>query len=174
MKDILFVNEYVRDKSTAKELFGWWYYKRPLFVVVYIYLTLYFLSIVIGLFISPDSAIEFIPIAIFILIGYVVFAFSYRSSVKAMIDRDREVSGGAELVETVTVTDTDTTVSLLESKTTIALDNMKYAFITKNYVTLVTKARMMVILKKDGFLMGNCDDFIAFLREKGIKIKGKR
>ena len=174
MDEIRFVNSFTRDKNTAKEIYGWWFYKRPLFVAFYVIMAFYLLSFVLGMIISPEGAIRDLPVAAFILFGIFLFSFSYFSQVRAMIRRDAEMSGGKELVSTVTITDSEAAVTSFDSRTAIAFENLKYAFATKNYIVLVTKARLMIILKKDSFTVGDLDGFVAFLQAKGIKVKGKK
>lgn len=174
MDEIRFENSFVRDKNTAKEIYGWWYYKRPLFVAIHIIMALYLFSFVLGLIISPGSAVKDLPVAAFIVFGLFIFTFSYFSQVRAMVKRDAEMSGGRELVSTVTITDSEAVVTSFESRTAIAFENLKYGFMTKNYIVLVTKARLIIILKKDSFTKGDTSGLISFLRGKGIKVKGKK
>ena len=42
---------------------------------------------------------------------------------------------------------------------------------TKNLILLKSRANLIYILRKDTFTKGTKDDFIAFLRSKGIKVK---
>lgn len=174
MDEIRFVNSFVRDKSTAKEIYGWWYYKRPLFVAFYIIMALYLLSFILGFTFAPGEMLGDIPVFAFIIFGIFIFNLSYFSQVRAMVKRDAEMSGGRELLSTVTVSDSEAVVTSFDSRTAISLEKMRYAFATKNYIVLVTKARLMMILKKDAFTVGDTDGFISFLQSKGIKVKGKK
>ena len=169
-----FENEFARDESTAKEVYGYWYFKKPLLIVVYIYLGIYLLSCILGFIIDFQSAKDSMPIFVMILFFLSFMFISYRSQVKAMIQRDKEVSGGEPLCCKISVTDEEMTMSALENRTPISIGNLKSAFVTKNYIVVVTKARLMFIFKKDSFTLGDVDGFIAFLREKGIKIKGQK
>lgn len=42
---------------------------------------------------------------------------------------------------------------------------------TKNLILLQSKASLIYIFRKDTFTKGTTDDFVIFLRSKGIKIK---
>ena len=172
--ETLFENEFARDEGTAKEIYRYWYFKKPLLVVVYIYLGIYALSCILGFIIDFQSAKESMPIFVMVIFFLSFMLISYRSQVKAMIQRDKEISGGEPLCCKISVTEQQMTLSTLENRTPISIDNLKSAFVTNNYIVVVTKARLMFILKKDGFTLGDCDGFIAFLREKGIKIRGKK
>lgn len=174
MDDIRFENSFTRDKNTAKEIYGWWYYKRPLFVAFYIIMALYLVSFILGFTFAPGEMLGDLPVFAFIIFAIFLFNLSYFSQVRAMVKRDAEMSGGRELLSTVTVSDSEAVVTSFDSRTAIAFENLKYAFATKNYIILVTKARLMVILKKDSFTKGDTDSFISFLQGKGIKVKGKK
>jgi hypothetical protein len=98
---------------------------------------------------------------------------SYRSQVKALVQRDREMSGGDPLCCEITVSDEEMTLTALESRSPVSINNLKSAFVTENYIVVITKARLMFIFRKDSFTEGDADSFIAFLKEKGIKVTGK-
>ncbi|MBO7196531.1 MAG: YcxB family protein [Clostridia bacterium] len=174
MNEIRFENRFVRDESTAKEIYGYWFFKKPLSVAIYIVLGFYSLSCIFGLTLDFQSAKETIPILAMIVFYVIIMIVSYRSQVKGMAQRDREMSGGGELCCEISVSDDEITLSTLESRNPVAMSNVKSAFMTKNYVVVLTKARLMFILKKDSFTKGDADSFIAFLTEKGIKISGKK
>ncbi len=169
-----FENRFARDKNTAKEIYGWWFYKRPLFVFFYVYMAIYFSFFIATAILSPGSIADALPIVICIIVIIAAFAFSYFSQVNAMVKRDAELSGGGELMCTVTVSDSEAVITALDSRTAIGLENVKYAFTTVGYIVLVTKARLMIILKKDSFTLGDADSFIAYLIGRGIKVRGKK
>ncbi len=169
-----FENRYVRDENTAKEIYRYWFFKKPLMVAVYVVLAVYAISCIIGLGFDFEDAKEFIMPFILAVILPLLMIISYRSQVKTMVKRDKEMAKGGELICEVSVNDNEFTVSSLESRSRILIDNAKYAFQTKSYIVVITKARLMIILKKDSFTVGDTDGFIAFLKEKGIKVKGKK
>lgn len=168
--EILFENKFVRDESTAKEIYGYWYFRKPLMIAVYVALGFYALSCILGFILDFDSARESMPVFAMILFFVAFVLISYRSQVKAMIQRDKEMSGGEPLCCTVSVSSEEITLSTLESRSPVSMSNVKSAFLTKNYIVVITKARLMFILKKDSFTMGDTASFIAFLKEKGIRL----
>ena len=143
-------------------------------IMVYVVLALYSISCILGFIIDLDSAKETLPIFAMIIF-FVVFIFiSYRSQVKAMVQRDKEMSHGEPLHCRISVSDDEMVLSTLESRSPISIGNLKSAFITENYIVVITKARLMFIFKKDSFTVGDTESFLAFLREKNIKIKGQK
>jgi hypothetical protein len=55
----------------------------------------------------------------------------------------------------------------------MTFDKIKGAVQTKNLILLRTKANMIWIFRKDSFSVGSKEEFISFLKNKGIKVKGK-
>ena len=171
MNETLFENRFVRDRSAAKEIYGYWFYRRPLFVAIYVYFGIY---ILFWLFASANGLMSFSEGAtpvIMILFASALFAFSYFSQVNTMVKRDKELSGGGQLVCEISVTDTEVIHVAAENRQSVAFSGIKKAVLTKGYILLITEAKFMYVMKKDSFTKGECDSFIAFLKEKGIKIK---
>jgi hypothetical protein len=123
----------------------------------------------------PTLAVTTNVVGVFVMgiFVFVLMIVSYHSQVKAMVQRDKEMSGGKPLCCEISVSENEITLSALESRSSVAMSNIKSAFETENYIVVLTKARLMFIFKKDSFTKGNLDDFIAFLKERGIKVKGK-
>ena len=171
--EVRFENEFTRDESTVKEIYGYWYFKKPVMIAVYAALGFYFLSCILGFILDFESAKESMPIFAMVVFFAIFIFISYRSQVRAMVQRDREMSGGESLCCKISVSDEQMTLTALESSSPISLGNLKSAFMTKNYIVVLTKARLMFIFKKDSFTLGDTESFIAFLKEKGVKVKGK-
>lgn len=169
-----FENSFVRDEDTAKEIYQYWFFKKPTMVAIYAILAFYSLACIVGLCFDFENAEDFMPPCVLAVFLPVMMIISYRSQVKMMVKRDREMANGRELVCNVTVTDGEITFSALDGKNSVSLENLKYAFQTKSYIVVVTNAKLMYLLKNDGFTIGNAEEFIVFLKEKGVKIKGKK
>ena len=56
---------------------------------------------------------------------------------------------------------------------TVEFNKIKNAIQTKNYILLRSKANLIYIFCKDTFTVGTKEEFVSFLRAKGIKVKGK-
>lgn len=168
--EIRFENRYTRDEQTAKEIYKYWYFRRPIFIALYVILALYIPACIFGLMFDFEDAREFIAPVIMAIVAPVMMFVSYRSQVSTMVKRDREMAQGGEVVCEVSVSDEEFAVTSLGNRTAIKIYNAKKAYITTNYIVVLTAARLMVILKKDGFTLGDAESFISFLREKGIHI----
>ena len=97
----------------------------------------------------------------------------YFRQVNLLIKRDHELHGKDIEVEVI-VTDTfiQNTAST-GSVNKIEYEKIKGAVQTKNLIILRSKANLLYIFRKDTFEVGTKDDFIVFLKAKGIKVKGK-
>lgn len=50
----------------------------------------------------------------------------------------------------------------------IEFANIEKTIETKNYYTLVSKAKLAIVLKKDGFIKGTTNEFKKFLKQKKL------
>ncbi len=180
MDDIRFENRFVRGRETAKQIYDYWFYRQPLYMTLHIIMAFCFLwsmgFLLIGVMNFGMLFVEDINNILLTLLFVVVFEFlialSCRAQMKAMVSRDAESFGGEPLCN-IEISDTDITHSAKETRNTLPLSKVKSAFATKDYIVLVSEARVMYILKKDSFILGGPESFAAFLKEKNIKIKGK-
>ena len=169
-----FENEYIRDKQTAKDIYGYWYFKRPIMIACYIVLGIWAVIYSMGAMLIPGFASDNFVVAFVVTASMSIILFAYYNQVNGMVKRDMELARGREILCKSTVTDREINFSNFGNEVSISIDSIKYAFITNQYIALVTKAKLMCMFKKDGFTVGDTDSFIAFLREKGIRIKGKK
>ena len=169
-----FENKYIRDKQTAKDVYGYWYFKRPIMIACYVVLGIWAAIYSLGAILTPGFASDNFIVAFVVIASMSIVLFAYYNQVNGMVKRDMELARGREILCKSTVTDSEIIFSNFGNEVAISIDNVKYAFVTNQYIALVTKAKLMCMFKKDGFTVGDADSFIAFLREKGIKVKGKK
>ena len=85
--------------------------------------------------------------------------------------RDAEVYGGALEVDTeITAVGLNTLASNGDS-VSVSFDKIKYAKQTKKYIFLTTHTGVTFPIKKDSFTVGTKDEFVAFIRSRGIRLK---
>ena len=169
-----FENKYIRDKQTAKDVYGYWYFKRPIMIACYVVLGIWAAIYSLGAILTPGFASDNFIVAFVVTASMSIVLFAYYNQVNGMVKRDMELARGREILCKSTVTDSEIIFSNFGNEVSISIDNVKYAFVTNQYIALVTKAKLMCMFKKDSFTVGDTDSFIAFLREKGIKVKGKK
>ncbi len=167
--DILFKNTHTRTKELTKEMYRYFYFQRTSTIVVFVLLSLSFLAnAVSGILGYSYSIVVLVGVPLLILSR--IFFCAYQ--VNTMRKRDREMSEQDIEVETM-VTNEYVQNTALGSTAKIGLDKIKYATRTKNLILLHTKANLIYIFRKDTFTVGSYDQFMAFLKSKGIKVKGK-
>lgn len=166
--DILFKNTYVRNKALFKELYAYFYFGRPFMIVFHI---LFALSIPLHVF----NYIMYGWDPVHWLVVFLIFYFFLRiplyfHQVNTVLKRDRELFDGEISISTV-VTDQYLESIAPDGTVKLSFDKIKKARQTKNLILLHTKTNLTFIFHKDGFTQGSVDEFKAFIRSKGIKIK---
>lgn len=174
MNEILFENKFRRDKTTFKEIFFSYFFCSPIVIVYSIISALYTVSFILAIISGPQAVKDSILVMLFILFGYAILFIKYFQSVKIASERDNEVSGAEGIDCLITVTNDEIISNIKENNVALSFDKLEKAYQTKNYIVVETKAKLSYILKKDSFNVGDADSFIVFLREKGIRIKGKK
>lgn len=168
--DILFENCYTRTKELAKEIYKYLCFKRPMYLILDIIIGLLFLAnLIIVIFEKTD-----IDVVAFVLpvLFFALHIYTYSSHVKAMIKRDNEINHDKPIfVETVVTENFIRNSASTGSVNEIEFSKIGRAVQTKNLILLRSKANLIYIFRKDTFTKGTHEDFIIFLRSKGIKIK---
>lgn len=166
--DTLFVNRHTRNRALAKELYGYYYFRRPLSLVTWSVLLLCLAAnVTFGVLGNKISGMVSVALAACLLLRF----YSYYYMVNTMVKRDLELYEKEVEVETVVREDgTEVTTSFGE---TIALryHTVKTVFQTKNYIFLRTKSNLIHIISRNGFTIGTSEDFLRFLKDKGLRVK---
>lgn len=165
---ILFENKYTKDEPLLKEIYKYVCFKRPITFIPTI--------IMIGILIK--AMIDWISInycnspILFISIFYFAFKiFYYKFLVSRQIKATNELNNGKPLeINTVVYNDSIQYTASNGAINEINFENIKYGFQTKNLILFLSKANLIYILKKDTFTKGTKDEFIEFIKNKGIKI----
>ncbi len=164
----IFENRYIRDKETAKEISAFLYLKRPSGIVVGILCALCFAVHLTFLILGYEySVLGFILLPTYLAYKY----YCYFVSKNSFIKRDAEISKGDIVITTGVYEDHITVTASNGSVVELEYDKIKKISVTKNYILILSKARLIYILKKDGFTKGSLSEFTAFIKSKGIKIK---
>ena len=165
--DILFENKHTRDREWSREIFRYFYFKKPMMVLFDVVFVLYFLY---GIYSSIISKTIYWVIIITPIVWFLVVIFLYVRNRDVHFERNLEMHG-KEIEVTVTVTDKTVSQSLSTgSEVHLDYSNIKKAVQTKDYIFLITKTNLLYSFKKDSFTVGNADDFLAFLKNKGVKV----
>ncbi len=166
--EILFENKYTRNKEWAKDVYGYMYFRRPIIIVLYILFAIYMF---LGIYNSITYNIVNWTYILIPIIWCVFGAFLYKRNVNTVIKRDLELHG-KEIEVTVTVTEN----IIKQSQSTGSEFQLNYSDIkkvvqTKKYLYLWSKTNLLYSFKRSSFSCGNADEFLLFLKNKGVKVK---
>lgn len=166
--ETLFENSYIKNREWAKDVFGYINFRRPLIIVFDIFFFLYIVLGIIDIIVDKN-----INVYLFILPIVWIFlqVFIYIKNVNVTLKRDLEMHGKPVEVTVIVTDENITTVQSTGSKIHLNYADVKKAFQTKKYIYLQTKTNLLCSFNKDGFSIGNEEDFLIFLKNKGIKIK---
>ncbi len=174
---VLFANVHVRDEQTYREL-----YRQIMFGGVLNVLALTIIAIaaaamcaLIGASIAAGNEVPlwYWCAAAFALIYIPLFKiYPYRYYVRFAVARDAEMLEGEEVRLTVSATERAIIIDAPRGEhVELKYETVKRADQTKHYLLLKTHAKVIYTVSKDGFTKGSYEDFCAFLRTKGIKIR---
>ena len=167
--DILFENEYTRDKKWAKDIYGYLNFRRPLHISFYIIFGLFISYHLFSFFMYGNS----VSLA-YLIIPAFWFAFVvllYFKNIRITLQRDVEIHGKPVEV-TVFVTDEIITQKhSTGSELYLNYYDIKKVVVTNKYIYLFSKANLVYTFKKDAFSIGDSIGFLKFLKTKGIKIR---
>ena len=112
-----------------------------------------------------------IPAFLAPLFFYAVVLLSYFRANKMTAERNREIYGDNDVVVTEVTDDCIRQHLSNGAQFTIPYTSIKRCELSRHYILLVSYAKILYTLKRNGFTIGNADDFFAFLQSKGIKVK---
>ena len=166
--DVLFENGYVRNKQLAKEIYRYFYFRGVGNILSYSFLLLAFLANVLSRMFEGSYSLF---ILVFVPLLFSLRFCSYCRKVKMMEKRDREIQGTEIMVKIVVTSEYIQNTTSIGSVTNLEIGKIRKAVQTKNLILLITEAKLLYIFPRDKFTKGNAEDFIKFLKDKGIKVK---
>ena len=93
----------------------------------------------------------------------------YFHQVNTMVKREREIHGEQLEVQILVTGDDIQNTASNGAVNRLEYGNIRTAVRTKKLILLLTKANLIYIFRKNTFTLGTEDEFIGFLRKKGIK-----
>ena len=166
--EVLFENSYTRDEKLIKEIYSYEYFRRKLLIIFDIVMILCLLSNILILVVEKKCYW-----GVFILAPLYFFYkfFCYWRQVRIIIKRDQEVHGKEISVETIVTNEYIQNTASTGTVNKLEYENIRNVVQTNNLILLRSKANLIYIFQKDAFTIGNAEDFIKFLKDKGIKVK---
>ena len=170
MDEVLIKSRYVRDAVVLKEFYRHYFFTRPLMICLHVLYALVFAECVVLCTLGSPVAIGG---CIFLAFMMGMHVLSYHRTVKIVLAREAEVSGGTMELEMV-MTDTCIRSTTANGTTEVGYDKIKDVSQTKNLILIRTNAKLIYILPKDSFEIGNKETLFSLCEEKGIRVKGKK
>lgn len=167
--EILFENKYTRDETWAKDIYRYMFFRRPFVIFLYGLFALSSIIVIYNSIMYRDfSDLWYLAVP---LLWFAMVVFAYKKNVEVTLKRDIELHG-KPIEVTVAVTDE----GIAQSQSTgseykLIYCDVKMAVQTKGYIYLWSKTNLLYSFKKGSFSVGKDEDFLAFLVDKGIRVK---
>ena len=162
---------YVRDEKFAKEYFSYHFYKRPSGIILTVICILAIVSGIINVLAYKEYLnIIAIVLGIFLLVLRVI---RVKQGIKILLERDKETNHGSFVLVQNFVTENSIIVksSSNETGTEYEMSCIEKAYRSKNYIYLITKAKLAIVFDVNNFSKGTPEELIEFMSQKGIKVK---
>lgn len=164
--EILFTSSYISNQALSKEVYSYLYFKRRFALICQAIMILAWVyGLVEGIFHQNYNWILLGFVPLYLLIRYL----SYHYQVRAVMKRNYEMYGNEITVETIVTEEYIQSNASTGAVMKVEYCNIRKAVQTKNLILLQTKANVVLIFPKADFTKESREEFLAFLRGKGIK-----
>lgn len=164
-------SSYVRDEKFAKEFYSYHIYNSPAGIVITVICILAIVSGIINVIAMQHYlAIISIVLGVFLL---ALRAIRVNKGMKLSLARDKESNHGNFVSVQNLVTEHSIVIksSLNETGTEYEMSCIEKAYRSRNYIYLLTKAKLVIVFDINHFSKGTPEELMEFIRGKGIKIK---
>lgn len=168
----IFENQFICTKDYYKEYYKYICFKKPIMLIINIILSISFivsiLSMIFPRLVALDATTAEANIAtVLIILCLQVYVF-FRNKNLAY-NRALERNKGNPMEVKISITEKDINIFTNSDKDmNIEFTNIEKTIETKNYYILVSKAKLAIALKKDGFIKGTANQFKEFLKQKKL------
>ena len=168
----IFENQFICTKDYYKEYYKYICFKKPIMITINIILSISFivsiLSMIFPKIVVLDANMAEANIAtVLIILCLQVYVF-FRNKNLAY-NKALEKNNGNPME--VKLANTEKNINIFinsEKDMNIEFTNIEKTIETKNYYILVSKAKLAIALKKDGFIKGTANEFEEFLKQKRL------
>lgn len=169
----MFENSYICTKKFYKEYYRGIYFKKPIIIILNIILIISFVINVLSIIFPQLSNIDIHTAQLYIanvLVILCIEIYIYIKKVNLAYNKDLERNNGNDIEVKLVINEENIKIlDNLENDTNIEFKNIEKLIKTKNYYILVSKAKLGIALKKDGFIKDTVNEFEEFLKQKKIK-----
>jgi hypothetical protein len=165
-----FEGGYIRNEKFAKEYYFYHAYKNTAGIFITVACAC---AVLIGIILTAMQ--QYLAIIDIVLGLYILLLRYFRTKkiIKLSLERDRESNHGN--VVSVQNLVTDEAITVISSNNTAGtefeMSCITKLYSSKNYIYLITKAKLAIVFDKNNFSKGSKEELIEFIRSKGIKVK---
>ena len=169
--DILFKNSYVKSKDDIKDFYRFYCFKRKWIIAFDIMIGISFCANVLSALLGYSYNISvFVGTALFVALQF----FSYFYLVKKIETRDRNLYQGEIKVELAATNDYIRMLSSAGLDRQLGYDAITGVIQTKKLIFICSNDKLAYFIRKDSFEIGSEEDFLLFLKSKGVQVKIKQ
>ncbi len=170
---VFFENQFICTKDYYREYYRYMCFKKPIIIVFDVILTICFIVSILSIMFPNlgvlDNNTAQANIAT-VLIILCIQIYLYINNVNLEYNRELEKNKGNCTKINILITENGLAIlKNSESSTNIEFKNIDKVIKTKEYYILVTKAKLKIPLKKEGFVKGTVKEFEGFLKQEKIK-----
>ena len=168
-----FENQCKYTKEFCREVYLNYMLKSPIMIVLMVISS--FLVLFEGLVLifskNTDNLLTAIPNILFIVLVWAILIFFIFVITRIRYKQGLEQNSGSEPERKLAVTNEGIDVIHLPAGSTnhISFLYIKKVMISKNYILLITRSKVLIGFKKDSFTKGTAEEFQSFLVAKGLK-----
>ena len=160
---MLFESRYVSDEQWFNEIYGYIYLRRPINLIIAGILAVYSILMI---FIFKSATLLVVTIVL-----VAVRLAMYSVAKKREPARIKEMYGENVGVIASVFDDCIRYSTTSGNNFRVHYTDMKAVESTEHYILIFSKTNSIYTLKKEWFTHGNANDFMNFMRSKGIKVK---
>ena len=164
----LFENSYIRDEAIHREVLFRFRLLSPVYILCYLFCAYCLYQFFTVLILWDYIILRFLIIPLLFLL---LLIYSCRRNARMLQARDLEINNGQPLRIYLVVTQEGITSYDPNGSATIPFDRIRRVTQSKNLIFLITKARVIWIFPKATFIRCNPEDFLSFLKTKGLRVR---
>jgi len=160
----------LKDRFSEKDtsiIYSYIYFWRPARIVLNILLILY---VAILALIVSNGILFFVAVMV---IYYLWMYFLYRRDIKRSVLARKELYGDQYDAESTVIFTDEMGRSAADGREGIMIryDTIKRVLSLKKHILIHSKAGNVFLFRKDSFTVGTAEEFLAFLKSKGVKVR---
>ena len=173
----IFENKYMCTKDYYKEYYKNFYFKKPSMIIINVILSISFVINMLCIIFpklngfDTDSAILNVG-SILILICIEVYV--YFKNLNGWYNIEQEIYKNKTIEKRILITDNEINIYTNSDKiASVELKNIERTIKTKNYYIIITKSKLGIAIKKNGFVNGTLEEFEKFVNRKRLKVENR-